>query len=87
MLLTRDRLATQVAGRLVRLAQSASTHFNKPVVTRQYVRVLLGRYDVELEQLSSTRTIQVKVHAENATGLLQQVEFRCLAAVVGGLIC
>ena len=58
---------------MVRLAQSASTHFNKPVVTRQYARVLLGRYDVELEQLSSTRTIQVKVHAENATGFLQQV--------------
>jgi len=64
-----------VAGRLVRLAQSANAHFVKPVVTRHYVWALLGRYDVEMELLPTTRTIQVKIHAKNATGLLQQVHY------------
>lgn len=79
-----------MAGRLVRLAQSASAHFAKPVVTRHYAWALLGRFDVELELLPSSRTIKVKIHALNATGILQQVtgmQHACNLVPVGNSVC
>eukprot|EP00730_Choanoeca_flexa_P019819 TRINITY_DN9690_c0_g1_i5.p1 TRINITY_DN9690_c0_g1~~TRINITY_DN9690_c0_g1_i5.p1 ORF type:complete len:1279 (+),score=334.90 TRINITY_DN9690_c0_g1_i5:87-3923(+) len=67
-------LFEQLAGRLVRLSQNSSSHFTKPIVTRTYAWALLGRFDVEMELLPDMRCIQIKIHANNATGLLQQLK-------------
>lgn len=69
-----------MAGRLVRLSQRSNLSYSKPVLSRSYAWLMLGRFHVELELMTSLRAVRVRLHVANATGLLNQAHYGAMVS-------
>ena len=66
----------QLVGALVVQAQAGlvPARISSMVLTRYYARIPFGNYEIELSRSRDARFISITLHADEATGLLAQVE-------------